>query len=421
MNTPSTDSIIEERRLCGLALISAEVLSQFSLNEDDFSSPSVRPVYKAMRDVYGRKGTVGYSDLEAMGLDIGFMTSLASEAGAVKDIGPTIIDQMSERIRDAAKLRRLNEQFQRDIMAGRSFGEICDALVTRVATQSSTEVTEGAMLHDAETYAIEELSKAGGRDSYIRTGFASIDGLTQGLPIGGLVCIGGRPGMGKSSLSRQVAFRVAQEGLGVHYFSMEDNRISLCARYFAERTGIPLGSILSGSMTVEQRHRVEEVKAPEAIPFYLEDSAGLNVNQIVSRCYAKREQLGTKLVVVDYLQYLLPENKSSYLDHINSSLSALASLARSMKVAVVLVCQLNRNLEMREDKRPAPSDFKDSGRIEEFAHALWALYRDEKYSGERIGEAELLVLKGKNTPTGTIDLTYDAKTTSFWEISNEAG
>lgn len=206
-----------------------------------------------------------------------------------------------------------------------------------------------------------------------------------------LCVIGGRPGMGKTALAMSYALSAAKAGNGVLFVSLEMSRVDLMQRAAADllfdgQHGVPYSAIRDDNLTDNARRRMHEVgRSLRDLPFNIVDAGSLTIgrlNMIVRRYKRRMEAKGTplRLVVVDYLQLVRPDQRTSNpVEAISEVSRGLKSIAKTHDLAVFALAQLNRGVEQRPDKKPLLSDLRESGQIEQDADAVVFLYREEYY------------------------------------------
>jgi replicative DNA helicase len=256
----------------------------------------------------------------------------------------------------------------------------------------------------------------------LATGFVDLDRMTSGLQPGELVIIAARPSMGKTSLAMNIVEHVALElRKAVAVFSMEMSGTQLAMRMIGSVGRFDQHELRTGTFKDEDWSRmVESVGKLNEAQLYIDDSAGLNALEVRSRARRLHRQCGgLSLIVVDYLQLMSAtgggreENRATEIAEISRSLK---SLAKELKLPVVALSQLNRGVESRQDKRPMMSDLRESGAIEQDADLILFIYRDEVYNPgnpEKLGEAEIIIAKQRNGPTGMKKLTFLGKHIRF--------
>jgi replicative DNA helicase len=261
----------------------------------------------------------------------------------------------------------------------------------------------------------------------IPTGFTDLDSMTSGLQPGDLVIVAGRPSMGKTAFSLNIAENVALDtGLPVAVFSMEMAATQLAMRMIGSVGRLDQHKMRTGRLEDEDWVRLTTAlgKLNDA-PLFIDESAGLNALEVRARARRLHRQCGKLgLIVLDYLQLMSAtrsgENRATEISEISRSLKALA---KELDVPVVALSQLNRGLEQRPNKRPVMSDLRESGAIEQDADVILFIYRDEVYNSDSQdkGTAEIIIGKQRNGPIGTIRLTFLGEHTRFENFASTGG
>lgn len=312
-------------------------------------------------------------------------------------------------------------------------GEV-DALLDEVERDvlriSESRVQGGALttkdLVNKAIGTIENFFSRKGTLTGLGTGFADLDRMTDGLHGSEMIVVAARPSMGKTSLAMNIAEHVVLEDkLPVAVFSLEMSAEALVLRMMCSIARVNLRSIREGFMSEADFPKLTSAAGKLAnAPLFIDDSAGLSILQLRARARRLHQQHGIKLFVVDYLQLLhstgrrAQENRQQEISDISSGIKALA---KELKVPVLVLSQLNRELERDKNRKPRLSDLRESGAIEQDADLVGLLYKpnanddDEAAFGE---EAEgmpvnLLIAKQRNGPTGDINLTFLRPYTRF--------
>lgn len=238
--------------------------------------------------------------------------------------------------------------------------------------------------------------------------------------------------MGKSSFARTIADNVSAAGLGVHVFSLEDSATSYVYRCLSDHSNVELQRIRA--MQVTRPEVVSMVRAAQDISrqnWVLDDSAALTATEIGIRVRRHKPRANTKVVIVDYVQ--LMRSRSARVrnkgDEVAEAAEGLAEIARKENVAVVVLSQLSRQCEGRDDKRPMLSDLRETGVIEQIADTVLFVMRPEQYldpdSEDQVERNEYarwhnrgitIVAKNKHGPTGQAELAFHAKTATYREL-----
>jgi replicative DNA helicase len=258
------------------------------------------------------------------------------------------------------------------------------------------------------------------------TGFADLDKMTSGLQPGDLVIVAGRPSMGKTAFSINIAENIALDSkLPVAIFSMEMGAAQLAMRMLGSVGKLNQHDLRSGKLQDDDWGRLTHAlgKLNDA-PLFIDESAALSSLDLRARArrlHRQHGQLG--LIVVDYLQLMssnagkASENRATEISEISRGLK---SLAKELQCPVMALSQLNRSLEQRPNKRPVMSDLRESGAIEQDADLILFIYRDEVYNNDTAdkGVAEIIIGKQRNGPIGTVALAFRGEFTRFDNLSS---
>jgi len=266
---------------------------------------------------------------------------------------------------------------------------------------------------------IEELSKQDSGITGVSTGYDDLDEMTSGLQKGDLVIVAGRPSMGKTTFSMNIAEYAAAHGkLATAVFSMEMPAEQLTLRLLSSMGRVDQHRVRTGQLTDEDWPRIATaVKIFADVPMFIDDSPALSPNEVRARARRLvREHGPLGLIVLDYMQLMQgngnSDNRTAEVSEISRGLKALA---KELNCPIVVLSQLNRSLEQRPNKRPIMSDLRESGAIEQDADVIIFIYRDEVYNPESAekGSAEIIIAKQRNGPIGTCRLTFLGKYTRF--------
>jgi replicative DNA helicase len=260
----------------------------------------------------------------------------------------------------------------------------------------------------------------------LATGYADLDRMTDGLHGSEMIVIAARPSMGKTSLAMNIAEHVVlEQKLPVGVFSLEMSAEALVLRMMCSLARVNLRSIREGFMSESDFPKLTSAAGRLAnAPLFIDDSAGLSILQLRARARRLAQQHGIKLFVIDYLQLLhstarrAQENRQQEISDISSGLKALA---KELKVPVLVLSQLNRELERDKSRKPRLSDLRESGAIEQDADVVGLLYKPnagDDEDGAAVEEPDglpinLLIAKQRNGPTGDVNLTFLKPYTRF--------
>ena len=266
---------------------------------------------------------------------------------------------------------------------------------------------------------IDELSKSTDSITGASTGYTELDGMTSGLQKGDLIIVAGRPSMGKTTFSMNLAeFIAVNDKKPVAIFSMEMPAEQLVLRMFASMGRVPLNDIRTGNIREEDWPRIGmAVKTFGETKLFIDDTAAMSPTEIRAKARRLHREHGHMgLIVIDYIQLMQTntksDNRAAEISEISRSLKALA---KELECPVIALSQLNRSLEQRPNKRPIMSDLRESGAIEQDADVIMFIYRDEVYDENTPdkGMAEVIIGKQRNGAIGKIRLTFTGKYTRF--------
>ena len=316
-----------------------------------------------------------------------------------------------------------------------------DELTSRHAGGSPSVSMDDAM--DAALARADEAAKRGG-PAGLPTGFNAVDEMLGGLEDGTLTVLAGRPGMGKSGLGWQWAVHVASLGIGVLAVSLEMSAAELGRRALSSVSGVPVWTMKRGKHAQHAARLIAARKRLHGMPLTIEDGGGLTAAMIGLKARAAHRKHGLGLIMVDHLHIVRPDDQDSRNGAtwaVGKVSGAMKRLAKEFGCPVLLLAQLNRGVEGRDDKRPGLGDLRQSGDIEQDADAVAFIYRAEYYMGkepekipgendekfstrltqfrrlkdEVAGKADLIFAKVRDGAPGTVPLLFHGETTSFSE------
>ena len=263
------------------------------------------------------------------------------------------------------------------------------------------------------------------------TGFTDLDTMTSGLQPGDLIIVAGRPSMGKTAFSINIAETVALAEIGkknplpVAIFSMEMGGAQLAMRMLGSVGKLNQHDLRTGRLQDDDWGRLTHALGRlNDAPIHIDESAALSALEVRARARRlHRTYGGLSLIVLDYIQLMssnagkASENRATEISEISRSLK---SLAKELKVPVIALSQLNRSLEQRPNKRPIMSDLRESGAIEQDADLILFIYRDEVYNSDSAdkGKAEIIIAKQRNGPIGTVALAFRGEFTRFDSLAS---
>lgn len=431
---PPHDMTAEQCVLGGMMLSKdaiADVVEQ--VRGHDFYRPAHEMVFNAILDLFGRGEP-------ADAITVAAELEKRGELGRVG--GPPFLHDLTSMVPTAA-----NAGFYADIVAGLAVrrrlvnagvkitqlgysgeGEIADAVNS--AQQEIYSVNEGSQSEDYVRLGdvigdvidkMEADQRLGGGMRGVPTGFVELDRLTNGLQPGQMIVVAARPAMGKSTLGmdmlRACAIRNQQPAI---MFSLEMSHLELSQRLISAEGQVPLQNLRKSDPQEEDWGKIAKLAVDlQESPVFLDDSPNMSLTEIRAKCRRLKQQHDLKLVVIDYLQLMSSGKRvESRQQEVSEFSRALKLLAKEIEVPVVALSQLNRGPEQRTDRKPQMSDLRESGSIEQDADMVILLHREDAYDPEspRAGEADFIVAKHRNGPTGTITVAFQGHYSRFVDM-----
>lgn len=415
-------SAAAEKSALGCCLMSKEACSRVcgSLISGDFYEEAHQAIFSTILSLYN-EGTavdlVTVSDrMEAAGsLDIAggieYLTDIArflpSDAHANEYIA--IIQDHSRR----RKLSELSQSIAAALDAGEPTESVLSALTQTAVTVTPRKERSIIAMDEAASELVDYIQSPDVPG--LMTGFKGLDNRMGGLRPGELILLAGRPAMGKTAMAISIALNMALNNHNILFAECEMPSRDLTARFVSALSTVPLVSIRNKQLGSEADRFMNAAIRLTELPVKLIDSSGWTVSQLRAAAMKEAAADSVEALIIDYLQLLTTERKSGTTnDMVADQTKRLKMLARELNIPIILLSQLNRSVESREDKRPRLSDLRDSGAIEQDADAVIFLYRGNVYD-EQIpaDKAEAIVSKLRNGPIGTDYLRWRPATASY--------
>jgi len=395
------------------------------LTPEDFYSDQYRIVYSAMLYLYSKNmpiDIITLSDrlrsqgmLDSLG-GIEFLTGIVELLSSAENI-----EQYCIIVKDKSMLRQLigkltkvidesyaNKAEAKDLILSAE-KDILDIVITKdhqgfVPLETALKMT---------LLKLQEAAKNKSDITGIPTGFIDLDKKTSGLQNSDLIVLAGRPGMGKTSLGINICQNASiRAHKKVAVFSLEMPIEQLTMRIIASEANVSSMDLRNGNIEDWQAlynawERIFKAR------LYIDDTPGITVNEIRSKCRRLKAQDGIDLILIDYLQLIRStgriENRQQEIAQISRDLKLLA---KELSCPIITLSQLNRDLEKRADKKPMISDLRESGAIEQDADIIMFLHKPES-EGAQDDKVILNIAKHRNGPTGDIELIFNQETTTF--------
>ncbi len=434
-------SIEAEKAVLGSVLRNADNISNVEniLRPEYFFNASHQKIYKSMNSLSHENETCDYISvaerLRKLGYDdegVGpaYLVELAETCPATENV---------EFYADAVKrhyfLRQLifkcSETVDRAYKAEGDLKEFIDGVEKEFSSITKEQDKNGIIPADQVLMAaIEQIQENISKTDVITgipTGLTEMDQLTGGMQRSDLVILAARPGMGKTALALNIAAKAAKEGFNAVIFTLEMTKEQLMGRMLSSEARLDSGRLRKGDLDQDELDRMMvSARVMKGLEYKLgvDETPGITLLELRSRCRNYKKQHGLDLVIIDYLQLMGSTTRSDNREREVSEISkGLKELAKELNVPVIALAQLNRGPDARPDKRPKISDLRESGSMEQDADMIMFVYRDEYYNkdSEAAGQAEVIVAKNRHGETATIHLAFAGNFVKFDNLAQDLG
>jgi replicative DNA helicase len=423
-----------EESVLGALLLERDAIIQVAstLRAEDFYRGSHAAIYRAILDLYNRREppdimTVA-AELDRRGEleNVGGYAALAALASGV----PTAVhvEYYGQVVERTSLLRRIITAGTQIVNVGYNERlEIDEALDSAqrimhdvAQDRRGRDFVSIAQVLEAYFDKLDFLQQHRGEVVGVPTGFVDLDQLTGGFQRSDLIILAARPGVGKTSLSLGLAHAAAQHGKTVAIFSLEMPAEQLVQRLLSMETGIDSHRLRLGHINDEEWESISRAFGKLAeLQIYIDDSPGIGIMELRSKCRRLQAERGLDFVEIDYLQLMSGSKRGdNRVQEVSEISRGLKGLARELNVPVLSMAQLSRSVESRSSHIPMLSDLRESGSIEQDADMVMFIYREELYDPEteKKGLAELHIAKHRNGPLGVVNLRFFEKTTRFADL-----
>jgi len=436
---PPQDFAAEQSVLGGM-LLSKDAIADVieTVRGTDFYRPAHQLVYETITDLYSRGEPADPVTVSAALNKAGdllrvggapYLHTLISSVPTAANAG-----YYATIVAERAILRRLVEAGTRIVQLGYGAASGRGGEVDEIVDRAQAEVYDVTERRMSEDYVVLEKLLQGTMDEIdvicsrgsetlgIQTGFEDLDAKTHGLLPGQLILVAARPAMGKSTLALDIARSCSiKGGLTSVIFSLEMSKSEITMRLLSAEARVQLHRMRSGAIGDDEwaklARRMGEI---HDAPLFIDDSPYLTMMEIRAKSRRLKQRHDLRLVIVDYLQLMSSGRKvESRQQEVSEFSRQLKLLAKELEVPVIAVCQLNRGPEQRQDKRPLLSDLRESGSLEQDADLVILIHRDDMYDEEspRAGEADLIMAKHRNGPTGTVTVAFQGQYSRFIDMA----
>ncbi len=407
------------------------------LKADDFFILRHRYIWEALTRLHERGEPIDYLTVTQDLKDVGRLSEIGGPAYLTQLINTTptsvhaevygrLVERSAVRRRlmaasDEIKALALNEELTVEQVIADAESKLFDVTERQMSKELIPMREAVSDYFDRIEYLMANRNHALG----VPSGFKDLDTLLGGFQKSDLIIFAGRPGMGKTSFMLSAALNMARLGQRIAIFSMEMGVEQIVQRLISMESAINSQSLRLGQLTQQEWARfVHAAGNLSKFPIYIDDSAALNPLELRTKCLRMQREHGLDLVVVDYLQLMnaggtYENNRVQEVSYISRNMK---ELAREFNVPILSAAQLSRAVEQRQDKRPQLSDLRESGSLEQDADIVMFLYRDDMYNEatEFPNQADIIISKHRNGPTGTISLYFEKTLTKFMNAAERS-
>ena len=429
-------NFLAEKMVLNCLLINSESfeIALRTLSIEAFYFKNHQEIYKAMIFMYKNNQPIDILTLSTFLQDHGLLRKI----GGIKVL-IELISQIPNLVYLKEYIRLIKDKFLRRLLIKLGYEAIHSGYVTNIPLENilaefenklfalTTEIKTQKLFSSAELLnsIFLELKKKSLKPSLygLTSGFYDLDSLTYGFQKSDLIIIAGRPSMGKTALSLNMALNILKTSkLPILFFSLEMSKEQIMYRLLSIETNIDQSKLRNGKLYQDDWIKITKImKIMSKLPIFIDDTPNLSIQDIRSKLKTiifEQNKIG--LIIVDYLQLMKnsqskTENRVQELSQITRDLKAIA---REFDIPIIALSQLSRNVENRIDKKPILSDLRESGSIEQDADLVLMLYRKNYYNfnqsaNETQSLTELIIAKQRNGPVGSLKLKFDERRTKF--------
>ena len=421
-----------ERSVIGSMLIDADALeiALEQLRAADFYVPAHEAAFTAMRDLRNNGSSVDLvtvtNELDKHGLLaraggaaylselMGFVPTAANAQHYIEIVEEKSVQRQLVRAGGEIMRDGMNEEKPLEETLNDAERRIYDISMRK--TEDTVVPVE--QIVPVAFHEIGEMMSRKGRLTGVASGFTALDRMTNGFQKSDLVIIAGRPGTGKTSLAMNVAqYAAIHDKRTVLVFSLEMSAEQLVMRMLCAEASVESEKIKGGLVRDEELARLMEVMDPMSrARLFIDDTGGVSVPMIRSKCRRLKARSGLDMVIIDYMQLLQSaggRKSDNRVQEISDMTRQLKLLARELDVPVLLAAQLNRGPEQRQDHTPMLADLRESGSIEQDADIVILIYRPAMYDETLDNTSEIIIAKHRHGSTGTVKLAWQGEYTRF--------
>lgn len=428
-------SLDGEKAVLGAILRDPEVLNLVAdkLVPEDFFLDAHRQVFQAMLDLYKDNDPTDIltvaDKLRRLGADaeyIGpqYLVELTEAAPVALNV-----EYYAKIVKEHHYLRQIIVQCQDTVQRAMTYDGTVASFIGDLEKQflniTNTNDVKGIVrINKVLDESLEDLERrinSAGQMTGVPSQFIDLDRITGGWQRTDMIVIAARPGMGKTAFALNCLVNAARSGKSTLFFSLEMSKVQLQFRIWSGEARIDASKFRRGDFSDEELDRLMHAsQGLNGIGIGIDDTPGLSIMELRSRCRRYKKEHGLDMIIVDYLQLMTsPSGKKdqSREREIAEISAGLKALAKELDIAVIALAQLNRGADSRPDKRPKISDLRESGSIEQDADMIMFLYRDEYYdkNSEDVGKAQVIIGKNRHGSLEDVNLAFAP---NFMKFSN---
>ena len=428
-------NIESEQCVLGSMMIDKSSIAQALevLNKEDFYKDAHQIIFNAILDLYQKDIAV---DLVTVTENLQSKEKLESAGGItyISQVCSTVISTANLQsyikiVKDKATLRKLirastdiienSYNKQDDVEA---IVDLAEKKIFNIGSNRNTSDFEAmSTVLERGFIEIEKIFNNKGGVTGIPSGFPELDAKTSGFQKGDMILVAARPSMGKTTFALNLAqYAALRCGKSIAIFSLEMSKEQLAYKLLCSEANVDMLKLRTGNLEDRDWENIAKASGPlSSAKIFIDDTAGISVMEMRSKCRRLKIENGIDMIIVDYLQLMSgsrgSESRQQEVSEISRSIKALA---KEMECPVIALSQLSRAPEQRTDHRPMLSDLRESGSIEQDADLVMFLYRDEYYNKETEDKnvAECIIAKQRNGPTGTVKLAWLGQFSKFGRL-----
>ena len=437
------NNIEAEANVLAAMMLSGDVVEDalVELLPDDFYRPAHKTLFSAMHDMYDRTIPIDAISLVDYLQSIDKLEAVGGEAYILELMGNTLSlvnwQHHAGLVRRDAMLREIigatNQINSLAYSAPTDTAEVIERAESMLLSVTSREVKSSYKpLTDfmVEAYKeAEEVCAAGGETHGVPTGYPSLDRMLMGLREGQLIIIGARPAVGKTSFALNLTLNAAAAGYTVGFFSLEMSGKEIAQRLICAHAQVDMSRFRTGKITPQDWANINEATQElSKLDILIDDTPGTTMTEMRAKARRMLHNKEKAIIILDYLQLVNPpagRRAESRAVEVSEMSRALKIMAKELKVPVISLSQLSRQVESRTGKRPQLSDLRESGSIEQDADIV--MFLDRSSSEQEAGRDDrppegitrIVLAKNRSGPIGDVDLVFLPSSTKFFELEQD--